>query len=130
MNRPISLALIGTAGLAQALASVSGTHAAGLAKSAMRTFKGTTIQTQHGPVGVSIGVRSKRIVKVAASIAPRDDGRSPFLQERAIPVLKEESLKAQSASVDTVSGATETSEAFIASLQSAIKKAQKAKALA
>jgi uncharacterized protein with FMN-binding domain len=43
--------------------------------------------------------------------------------------LKQEVLKAQSSKIDEVSGATETSDAYIQSLQSAIKKARKAKAL-
>jgi uncharacterized protein with FMN-binding domain len=92
------------------------------------TFKGPTEDTRHGPVQVSITVKSKKIVNVKAAIAPNEDGRSPFLQTRAVPVLKQEVLKAQSSKIDEVSGATETSDAYIQSLQSAIKKAQKARA--
>jgi uncharacterized protein with FMN-binding domain len=105
------------------------TTAAAAKATKARTFKGPTEDTQHGPVQVSIVVKSKKIVKVQASISPLDDGRSPFLQERAIPVLKQETLTAQSAKIDVVSGATETSEAFIQSLQVAIKLAKHAKAL-
>lgn len=39
---------------------------------------------------------------------------------QAVPVLIEETLSAQSAEVDTVSGATTTSEAYARSLQAAI----------
>jgi uncharacterized protein with FMN-binding domain len=104
-------------------------HASPLHAGTTKTFKGPTEDTRHGPVQVSIAVKSKKIVNVKATIAPNEDGRSPFLQSRAVPVLKQEVLTAQSAKIDTVSGATETSDAYIQSLQSAIKQARKAKAL-
>ncbi|HEX6507615.1 MAG TPA: FMN-binding protein [Chloroflexota bacterium] len=102
-------------------------HAASTGKSL--TFKGPTEDTRHGPVQVSIVVRSKKIVNVKATITPNEDGRSPFLQSHAVPVLKQEVLTAQSAKIDQVSGATEFSDAYIQSLESAIKKAHSAKAL-
>src|SRR5207302_656308 len=108
--------------------SLNSAHAAAPTAKTL-TFKGPVLQTQHGPVGASIVVKSKKIVKAGATIAPNEDGRSPFLQQQAVPVLKAEVLKAQSAKIDVVSGATETSEAYIQSLNSAIKKARKAKAL-
>jgi uncharacterized protein with FMN-binding domain len=104
-------------------------HASPLDSSKAKTFKGPTEITQHGPVQVSIVVKSKKIVNVLAAISPPDDGRSPFLQSRAIPILKQEVLTAQSAKIDEVSGATEFSDAYIQSLQAAIKKAHKAEAL-
>jgi uncharacterized protein with FMN-binding domain len=104
-------------------------HAATFAASKSLTFKGPIEQTQHGPIGASIVVKNKKIVKVGASIAPNEDGRSPFIQTHAAPILRAEVLKAQSGKVDIVSGATETSEAYIQSVDSAIKKARKAKAL-
>ena len=104
-------------------------HAALAAAARAQTFKGPTEETRHGPIQVSIVVKSKKITNVKATIAPRDDGRSPFLQERAIPILRQETLTAQSADIDEVTGATETSDAYMQSLQGAIKKARKAKAL-
>jgi uncharacterized protein with FMN-binding domain len=108
--------------------SLERAHASPLSSGSLM-FKGPTEDTRHGPVQVSIVVKSKKIVNVKASIAPDEDGRSPFLQSRAVPLLKQEVLTAQSAKIDEVSGATETSDAYIQSLQSAIKKARKAKAL-
>jgi uncharacterized protein with FMN-binding domain len=105
------------------------TYAAVLGSAKPQTFKGPTEETQHGPVQVSIVVKHRKIVNVKVAISPNNDGRSPFLQERAIPILKQEVLTAQSARIDEVSGATEFSDAYIQSLQSAIKKARKAKAL-
>jgi len=43
--------------------------------------------------------------------------------------LKQETLKSQSATIDTVSGATDTSGAYITSLQAAVKAARHAKEL-
>lgn len=118
-----------TAAAALQVGGLGTAHASPLGSSKSKTFTGPTEDTRHGPVQVSIIVKSKKIVNVKTATSPLDDGRSPFLQGRAIPILKQETLAAQSAKIDTVSGATETSEAYIQSLQAAIKKAQKAKAL-
>jgi uncharacterized protein with FMN-binding domain len=94
-----------------------------------QTFKGTTEQMQQwGPIRVSIAVTSKKISKVIVS-ATAHTGRSVSIQSNALPLLKAETLKAQSAMIQEVSGATDTSGAYITSLQSAIKKAKTAKAL-
>lgn len=46
-----------------------------------------------------------------------------MINNQAMPMLRSEAIQAQSANVDTVSGATMTSEAFIQSLQSALDQA-------
>jgi uncharacterized protein with FMN-binding domain len=127
--RSIPVAVMTAAAVLQAGGSLERAHASALGSSTSQTFKGPTEDTRHGPVQVSIVVKSKKIVNVKASIAPNEDGRSPFLQTRAVPLLKQEVLTAQSSKIDEISGATETSDAYIQSLQSAIKKARKAKAL-
>jgi uncharacterized protein with FMN-binding domain len=123
----LSLGMTALAGfpIGNAWASTQGAMPAAKSK----TFKGPTEYGLHGPVQVSIVVKSKKIVKVTAAISPAGDGRSPFLQGRAIPILRQETLAAQSAKINVVSGATETSDGYIQSLQSAIHKARKAKAL-
>ena len=57
---------------------------------------------------------------------PDDDGKSVRINQRALPELQSEVLTAQSAQVDTVSGATYTSNAYVKSLQSAIDEARAA----
>jgi uncharacterized protein with FMN-binding domain len=47
-------------------------------------------------------------------------GRSGVISQSAAPILKGEAIAAQSASIDTVSGATYTSQAYAQSLQSAL----------
>lgn len=105
--------------------SVTTVHAA-----ATKTFKGSVQQMQQwGPIQVSIVVSKKKITKVNVS-ATAHTGRSVSIQDDAIPLLKRETLKAQSAKIDTISGATDMSTAYIVSLQDAIKSARAAKALA
>jgi ferredoxin-NADP reductase/uncharacterized protein with FMN-binding domain len=96
--------------------------AAATATPASATFAGTTVQTQYGPVQVTLTTQGKRITGVTASISPQDQ-RSQSIEGQAIPILKQETLQAQSASVNTVSGATVVSDAYIQSLQSALSKA-------
>jgi uncharacterized protein with FMN-binding domain len=130
-----SMLSLGTA--VAALAPLHGTaHGASVARPATlhsaattKTFKGATEQMQQwGPIQVSIAVASKKITKVIVVASSHTD-RSVSIQGNAIPLLKKETLKAQSAKIQEVSGATDTSGAYITSLQSAIKKAKTAKAL-
>jgi uncharacterized protein with FMN-binding domain len=89
---------------------------------ASATYAGTTAQTQYGPVQVTVTTSGKKITAVAAAISPQDP-RSEAIETQAIPILKQETLQAQSASINTVSGATVVSDAYIQSLQSALSKA-------
>jgi uncharacterized protein with FMN-binding domain len=54
---------------------------------------------------------------------PDAPGHSSQVSETSLPILKQEVIAAQSANVDTVSGATQTSEAFNQSLSSALSQA-------
>ncbi len=92
------------------------------------TYKGPIVDTRYGPVEAIIKVKSKKIYKVILAAAP-DTDRSQFIDEQAAPLLRDEVLKAQSARVDMISGATVTSGAFIQSLGKAVKKARKAHTL-
>ena len=86
-------------------------------------------QSRWGPIQVTITVKNKKITNVTAAVSP-DNPRSNFIASQAIPMLKQEVLQAQHLSIDTVSCATDTSYGYVTSLQSAIQKAVKAKALA
>jgi uncharacterized protein with FMN-binding domain len=85
-------------------------------------FAGPTVDMRWGPVQVSITVDHGKITDAKASVSP-DTTRSQLIDNRALPILRTEVLQAQSANIDTVSGATMTSEAYIRSLQSAMTKA-------
>ncbi|HEX6506991.1 MAG TPA: FMN-binding protein [Chloroflexota bacterium] len=85
-------------------------------------------QSRWGPIQVTITVKNKKITNVSASVSP-DNPRSNFIESNALPQLKQEVLQAQSVNIQLVSGATDTSGGYITSLQSAVKKAIKAKTL-
>ncbi|MGN6743464.1 MAG: FMN-binding protein [Amnibacterium sp.] len=87
------------------------------------TFAGATAQTDYGPVQVAIVVKGGRITDVKALQLTNQGGRSVAISAQAAPVLRSEALKAQSASIATVSGASYTSDGYRRSLQSAIDKA-------
>ncbi|HEU5434149.1 MAG TPA: FMN-binding protein, partial [Thermomicrobiales bacterium] len=54
---------------------------------------------------------------------PNHRGRSVAINEQAMPILTQEAIQSQQAAVDIVTGATDTSEAFIQSLDSALRQA-------
>jgi uncharacterized protein with FMN-binding domain len=108
-------------------------HAAGVGPKARaatkpQKFKGPAEDMRWGTVRVTISVKNKKITGVSA-IAPEERSRSLFINQQALPMLKQEVLQAQNATIDAVSGATMTSEAYITSLKGAIKSAKKHKAL-
>ncbi|MBB5956632.1 uncharacterized protein with FMN-binding domain [Saccharothrix tamanrassetensis] len=80
-----------------------------------QTVSGSLVRTGHGDVQVQVTFDGDRITAVKMLKQP---GSAPTRQ--AVPVLVRETLTAQSADVDTVSGATTTSEAYVESLQAAI----------
>lgn len=87
-----------------------------------RTATGEDVSYQYGDVEVKITTRGGKIT--AATLVRLDvtDPRSQQIDEYAIPQLQQQTLSAQSAHIDGVSGATYTSEAYAQSLQSAIDK--------
>ena len=88
------------------------------------TYKGSNVDFRWGEIQVSIVVKNKKITNVKTAYSLHTD-RSEFITGNAVPLLKAEVLQAQSANIDTVSRATDTSEAYITSLQSASKSGSK-----
>ena len=84
---------------------------------------GDVIGTQFGDVQVRLVESGGRIVDVQALQLPFDRRRSYDISQFVAPILQSEALQAQSAQIDTVSGATYTSEAYRESLQSALDRA-------
>lgn len=83
------------------------------------TVNGTSAGTRYGPVQVRITVRTS-LVAVEAIVYPSSGGRDREISSFALPQLRQEALAAQSAHIDTVSGATFTSDGYRRSLQSAL----------
>ncbi|SDS20629.1 FMN-binding protein [Actinoplanes derwentensis] len=88
------------------------------------TYTGDTVQTQEGDVQVVITVADGKITAVSVPVYPSGSQKHDEISGSAIPVLVEETLAAQSAEIDSVSGATYTSGGYRQSLQSAIDAAQ------
>ena len=89
-------------------------------------FDGAVVNTRYGPVQVQAQITNGALTEVAIVQYPDDDRKSLRINERALPTLREEALTAQSANVDTVSGATYTSNGYTQSLQSALDAARAA----
>ncbi len=84
---------------------------------------GDAIATPYGPTQVQVTLHAGKIVKVTV-LQHTDDGiNSQMIDGHALPLLNREALTAQSAKIDTVSGASYTSAGYIKSLQSALDKA-------
>ncbi len=88
--------------------------------SAGGTFTGDSVQTRFGSVQVQISVSGGKITDVKALQLTDEDRRSVQISNRAAPLLRSEVLQAQSANVQTISGATVTSSAYLTSLQAAL----------
>ncbi|MBB2943952.1 uncharacterized protein with FMN-binding domain [Actinoplanes lutulentus] len=89
-----------------------------------KVYTGDTVQTQEGDVQVSITVADGKITAVTVPVYPGGSARHEEISARALPVLVEETLAAQNADIDSVSGATYTSGGYKESLQSALDAAQ------
>jgi uncharacterized protein with FMN-binding domain len=81
---------------------------------------GTVAQTRWGPVQIQVTITSGRITDVRALQRPSGNDRDDEINGYAMPQLRSEVLSAQSANIDTVSGATVTSGGYIESLQAAL----------
>lgn len=84
------------------------------------TVTGTAVSTRYGPVQVQLTVSGTTITAATAISYPTGDRRSAQINTSAVPVLEQETVAAQSATVDAVSGASYTSQGYVQSLQSAI----------
>jgi uncharacterized protein with FMN-binding domain len=100
---------------------------------ATKSFTGTAVEADRwGPLQVTIVVKKttttigtkktvkRRITSIKVPVSPDHTDRSVFINQQALPTLVQEALQAQSAHIFIVSGATNSSDAFAQSLQSAI----------
>lgn len=94
--------------------------------STVQPFNGSLINTRYGPVQVQAQISNGTITEVAVVAYPDGDSESRSINARALPQLRTEVLTAQQANVDTVSGATYTSNGYRQSLQAALDQARAA----
>ena len=84
---------------------------------------GSPVQIPFGTVQVQVTMQNGTITDVQALQLPNDRGHSAEISAYAGPQLRSEALRAQSAQIDTISGATYTSYGYQQSLQSALDQA-------
>jgi len=97
--------------------------------SATKTVTGSTVSVGEGRrafgvVQVRLTLTNGKITAATAIQVPQNDGHSLDLSNYSIPKLSREVISAQSASIDAVSGATYTSEAYAQSVQAALDAAK------
>ena len=104
----------------------------GSSRSGTLVIDGATVDTRHGPiyakvwrvkdgpVQVRVTFTGSKITQVDAIVVPDQNGRDLRINQIAIPILHDEVIAAQSANIDSISGATVTTDGYVASLQSAI----------
>jgi uncharacterized protein with FMN-binding domain len=112
---PPSITAPSTSAAPPASTSPSSTPSTPDSANATVTTQGTAESSNYGTVQVQVTFTGARLVAITLLQAP-DDGRALT----ALPRLQEEAMKAQSAGIDTITGATETSESYKTSLQAAI----------
>ncbi len=90
---------------------------------ASKTYTGSVAQTRWGPVQVEITVQDGRITAATVLQQPNGNPRDTEINDYALPILIQDTLSAQSANIDMVSGATVTSDGYVQSLQAALDEA-------
>jgi uncharacterized protein with FMN-binding domain len=89
----------------------------------VRTVTGDVASTQWGPVQVQLTVDSGKITQAKVLQYPSGSSQDQQINAYALPILVQETVDAQSAGIDMVSGATVTSNGYLQSLQSALDQA-------
>ena len=84
---------------------------------------GHVVPTRYGPIQVELTVSAHTITAVSVLRYPDSDSRDLEINQRALPILVQETLDAQGSGIDMVSGATYTSTGYQDSLQSALDQA-------
>lgn len=95
--------------------STSSTSSSSPSAAASQVVQGSTVNTSKGAVQVEVTFEGDRISSVRMLQQPNHPQTTA-----AVPKLIQETLQAQSADIDSVSGATITSEGYVTSLQAAL----------
>jgi uncharacterized protein with FMN-binding domain len=118
---PAKVSLAGSTLPAQSKPTSAAGPTSGSAPSGTHTVTGPEVNYNWGVLAVKVTVSHGKITKVG--LAYLDDGsnpRSQYIDQQSIPMLEQETLQAQSANIQGVSGASYTSAGFTQSLQSAL----------
>lgn len=88
------------------------------------TYTGNSADAFYGLIQVQATIANGKITNIHFLQYPNDRGTSIEINQQADPMLAQEAIQAQSANVDIISGATDSSQAFVQSLQSALGRAR------
>ena len=88
------------------------------------TYTGDSVDAYFGKMQVTATVQGGKLTDVKVPVYPTDRGTSIRINNAAIPKLVQEAISSQSAQVDVISGATQTSQGFQQSLASALAQAK------
>lgn len=88
------------------------------------TYTGNTADAYYGYIQVQAIIQDGKLADVKFLQYPNDRRTSQHINDQAMPYLKSEAIQAQSAHVSGVSGATDTSQAFVESLGNALAQAK------
>ena len=108
----------GNTATASATPTAAATTAAATPAAKSGTFTGPAVFVNYGTVQVKITVQNGKIVDAVAVQAP--SGRNDRYTNMAVPILKQQTLAAQSANIKGASGASYTSYGWFKSLQGAL----------
>ncbi len=115
-----SLSSSATPGGSAATGSTGSTGNAASGSTTAATYDGTSVQTRFGTVQVQVTIQGGKITEVTPLQLTDAERKSAQISSRAAPVLRSEVIQAQSANVQTIGGATVTSDAYLTSLQAAL----------
>lgn len=93
-------------------------------RQATKTVVGPRLSTPYGDVQVAATVSGPRVADVRALVLPSGNPQTDAINAAAGPALRQEAISAQSASIDTISGASYTSAGYRQSLQAALDRAR------
>lgn len=113
----------GSTGRSSSSNTDSSSTSTGTGSSSDGTWTGDTVRTAWGPMQVQVTISGGQITDVSALQITGPERRSVQISNAAVPMLRQEVLSAQSASVSMIGGATYTSEGYLRSLQSALDQA-------
>lgn len=88
------------------------------------TYTGATADAFYGNLQVAAVIQGGKLTDVQLLQYPQDPGHTAEVNAMALPELQQEAIATQSAQVNVVSGATQTSHAFQQSLAGALAQAQ------
>lgn len=88
------------------------------------SYAGSTADAYYGYIQVRVTIQGGKLTDVQFLQYPNDQQNSVEINSQAMPYLKQEAIQAQGANVNTITGASDTSQAFVESLTAALRSAK------